>query len=156
MKNLDEELKNLRDSENKTPLKLDELESIARKVSDLNYTKPTKPRSSVTRLLPECYTHFTFNNLNAKNFHEETLFFIFYAFPDSDLQLRAYNELIQKGYLFSKTLDLFVFINDSKIADNKRRGVLAFVPKDWEKSTIEVLFDSNFILGLESTVSDAF
>lgn len=150
MKNLEDLLKSIRESENRIPLKLEELEAIAQKVSNPNYNKPCKPHSNITRLLPECYTHFSFNNLNFKNFHEETLFFIFYAFPESDLQFQAYNELISKGYLYSKTLELFVFINDTKIADNKKRSVLAFIPKDWEKSSVEVLFDTSFISGLES------
>jgi CCR4-NOT transcription complex subunit 2 len=154
IKTFEEQMKILRDSENRIPLKLEELEGIAMKVSDPEYTKPNRLPSFISRLLPECYTSFTFNNLNFKNFHEETLFFIFYAFPESEIQVQAYNELIKKGYLFSKTLNLFVLINEPKVADNKRRMVLAFIPKDWEKSSIEVLFDTPFVMGLEGSVSD--
>lgn len=152
MKNIDEELKALRDTESKPAPTLTDLENIAKKISSPEYGRGMKLKSFATRLLPECYSTFTFNNLDVKNFHEETLFFIFYALPESDLQLNAYNELISKGYLFSKTLDAFVFSGDVKVADNKKRNVLVFDPFQWEKVHREIVFDESFVSGLEHRV----
>ncbi|ELA41590.1 uncharacterized protein VICG_01338 [Vittaforma corneae ATCC 50505] len=152
MKNIEDELKALRDSENKPPPTLADLENIAKKISNPDYCKDIKVKSFVTRLLPECYSAFTFNNLDVKNFHEETLFFIFYALPESELQVKAYNELIIKGFAFSKTLNAFVFFADPKIADNKKRSILVFDPFLWEKVYRETVFDEKFISTLEHLV----
>lgn len=152
MKNIEDELKLLRDSENKQAPGLFDLETIAKKVANPEYSKDIKTRAFVNRLIPECYSTFTFNNLNVKNFHEETLFYIFYALPESELQVKAYNELISKGYLFSKLLDAFVFFSDLKIADNKKRNILVFDPFSWEKSHKEIVFDEKFIGSLEQEV----
>lgn len=198
MKNLEEELKSIRDSENKPAPTLIELKEIAKTVqisaskkslfqsleqalgqteeankinsegkqddgkatstkqsgiNEVSY-KQIKSKRILSRLLPECYTTFEFKNVNLKNLHEETLFFIFYSLPESDLQLRSYNELIYRGYVFSKTLDQFVFVNDQIIADNKRKTVAAFDPLNWEKVAKEVIFDSSFVNGLHYFVSD--
>lgn len=149
MKNIEDELKALRDSENRPAPTLADLESIAKKISSPDYNRDTRVKSFVTRLLPDCYSTFTFNNLNVKNFHEETLFFIFYALPESELQVKAYNELISRGFLFSKTLDAFVFFTDSKLADNKKRNVLVFDPFLWEKAHKDIVFDEEFVSSLE-------
>jgi len=148
MKNIDEDLKALRETDSKAAPTLSELENIAKKISSPEYSRGIKLKSFATRLLPECYSTFTFNNLDVKNFHEETLFFIFYALPESDLQVKAYNELIGKGYLFSKTMDAFVSCGDAKAADNKKRNVLVFDPFQWEKVHREIVFDESFVAGL--------
>lgn len=152
MKNIEDELKVLRESENRPTPTLADLEMIAKKVTSPEYGKEAKLKSFATRLLPDCYSAFTFNNLNVKNFHEETLFFIFYALPESELQVRAYNELISKGYFFSKTLDAFVFCGDVKSGESKKKNVLMFDPFLWEKVHKEILFDDAFISGLERQV----
>lgn len=154
MKDISEELKVLRDSENRPAPSLKDLEIIAEKVSSPDYNKPRRLRSVISRLLPECYTTFTFCNINIKSLHEETLFFIFYALAESELQIKAYNELIQKGYLYSRMLDGFVFFDDPKGADNKKKSILFFDPFEWEKCTKEVVFDEKFINTLESLVSE--
>ena len=152
MKNLEDELKTLRESENRIPLKLEEIESIAERVLDSDSARPVRKSSVLSRLLPECYTTFTPpTSLKVSNFHEETLFYIFYGFPESDYQLKAYNELLQRGYVFSKTLNLFLFFNEPKAIDNRRRNILAFSPKDWEKINVEVTFDTSFISNLVSS-----
>lgn len=152
MKNIDEDLKTLRESDGKPAPSLQDLEGIARKISTLEYNRGVKLKSFTTRLLPECYSTFTFNNLDTKNFHEESLFFIFYALPESELQLNAYNELINKGYSYSKAMNAFVFCGDTKAADNKKRSILVFDPFRWEKVHREVLFDDAFVEGLEHRV----
>jgi len=152
MRELSEELKFLRDCEDKRLPSLKELEKIAEKISEDSYNKQKKSKSKISRLLPECYTTFTFNNVNIKALHEETLFFIFYALIESELQVQAYNELILKGYYFSRMLDGFVFFDDLKTVDNKRKKILFFDPFEWEKCLKEVVFDEKFINSLESSV----
>lgn len=154
MKDTAEELKILRNSENKPVPTIKDLEAIAEKVANPDYNKPIRPHSVISRLLPECYTTFTFNNINIKSLHEETLFFIFYAIAESELQIKAYNELIHKGYLYSKMLDGFVFFDGPKSADNKKKSVLFFDQFEWEKCTKEVVFDEKFVNTLESFVPE--
>lgn len=155
MKNLEEDLKALRDSPNVPPPSFQDLEKISAHINTFENNRLTRKRSFVSRLLPDCYSTFTFNNLNVKNFHEETLFFIFYSLPESELQIKGYNELINRGYRFSKTLDAFVFFNDPKIQDNKKRTILVFDPFSWEKIHKEIVFDNEFISGLEEYVTEA-
>jgi NOT2 / NOT3 / NOT5 family len=130
MRDLNETLKNIRNSEFNDHMTLSDIEGIAENVSKPGYTSNTRSSPLLNRMLPECYTTFTFNNVNIKNLHEETLFYIFYAMNDSDLQIKAYNELISKGYLFSKMLDGFVMLGDIRMADNKKRNVVLFDPCD--------------------------
>lgn len=152
MKNIEEDLKALRDSPNVPPPVFQDLEKIAEHINTLDHNRLTKKKSFVSRLLPECYSTFTFSNLNVKTFLEETLFFIFYSLPESELQIKAYNELINRGYRFSKTLDVFVFFSESKIADTKKRTISVFDPFSWEKIQKEVVFDDSFISNLEEQV----
>ncbi|KAM0680098.1 hypothetical protein GINT2_001791 [Glugoides intestinalis] len=154
MKSTEDEIRTLLDSESNPAPTLTDLERIAENVFSSGCTPSSKTKSFVSRLLPECYSTFTFNNLNIKNFHEETLLFIFYALPESVTQIKAYNELISKGYLFSKTLDTFVFFIEPRIADNKKKSIIVFSPFEWEKTHKEVLFDDKFIAGLEDTVPE--
>lgn len=149
MKDLNEELKALRENEDKSLPSLEDIEEMAERLSCENSNKQRKPSAKISRLLPECYTTFTFTNINIKALHEETLFFIFYALVESELQIQAYNELIQKGYVFSKALDGFVFFDESPVLDNKRRKILYFDPFEWEKCLKEVVFDEKFIDTLE-------
>lgn len=86
--------------------------------------------------------------------HEETLFFIFYALAESELQIKAYNELMQKGYLYSRMLDGFVFFDGPKNTDNKKKAILFFDQFEWEKCTREVVFDEKFVSTLESFISE--
>lgn len=152
MRDINEDLKQIRENETKHPPTLAELEELAENLSNDNFNKYKKVNSKVSRLFPECYTTFTFSNINIQNLHEETLFFIFYALVESDLQIQAYNELINRGYSFSKTFDGFVFIEDSKIIDNRRKKILYFDPFEWEKITKDVIFDDTFINGLQGVV----
>lgn len=154
MRDVLEELKSIRNSETKEPLTLQEIERIAGHVSNPDYNKNQKSSPILSRMLPECYTTFTFNNVCIQNLHEETLFYIFYAMHESDLQIKAYNELMHKGYLFSKSLDSFVVLGDLKIADNRKRTIVVFDPCEWEKINKEVVFDEQFINSLESFVAD--
>lgn len=154
MRDLSEELKNIRNSEYRPPPTLKEIEEIAENASKPDYTQTARRLAIVDRMLPECYTTFTFTNINIQNLHEETLFYIFYAVTESDLQVKAYNELISKGYMFSKTLDSFVMLSDPRVADGKKHNVIMFEPNDWGKVTRSVLFDEAFLAGLVSQVAD--
>lgn len=154
MKSLNEELKLIRDSDNKRPPSIGEIEESAEYLAENDFDKEKRQSSKISRLHPECYTTFTFNDINIKSLHEETLFFIFYAIVESDLQIRAYNELIQKGYLFSKSLDGFVFFEEPKVADNKKRKIIYFDPSEWEKCTREIVFDEKFINSLETFITE--
>lgn len=152
-RDINDELKIIKETvSNKNPT-LAEIEAIAEKISTENYNKYKIPNLKIARMFPECYANFTFNNINVQNFHEETLFFIFYSLVESDLQLQAYNELIKKGYYYSKTLDGFVFFEESlKISDNRRKKIQFFDIENWEKQSKEVVFDDAFINSLQGKI----
>ena len=154
MKDLAEELKLIRNSPPKDHLKLEELELIAHKVSSPDYGLLPAPPSQISRLKPECYTTFIFNNINIASLHEETLFYIFYSFIGTNLQIQAYNELINKGYQFSRHLESFVIIAGNKTADNKKRNILIFDPWDWKTASREIILDDKFVNSLETHITE--
>lgn len=154
MKDITEELKYLKENESRQAPTLSELEELAESMSNDHFNKYKKSNSKISRFFPECYNTFTYTNIQITNFHEETLFFIFYALVESTMQLNAYNELISRGYYFSKTFDGFVFLEDQKIVDNRRRKVLCFDPFEWEKIAKDVCFDETFINGLVGKVPE--
>lgn len=156
MPDLAEELKSLRNSQPKEPLKIEDIEIIAKKTSDSEYCSALKKPALVNRLKPQCYTSFSPANINILNLHEETLFYIFYALPESELQLNAYNSLIKKGYLYSRQLEAFVMLMSSKVVDGKKKNIVLFDPCEWKKMSKDVVFDDKFIGSLESFADDEF
>lgn len=150
MRDVLEELRSIRNSEPKEPPTAGELEAIAEQTSKVDYAKRPRSAAVVSRMLPQCYTTFTFTNVNIQNLHEETLFYIFYALANTDIQVRAYNELVRKGYRFSKSLGNFVALGEPCAADGQSRTVTLFDPYEWQKVSREVVFDAEFVGSLES------
>lgn len=154
MKDVAEELRALRNSAAKAPPSFADLEKIAEKVHKTKHERNPRQSSVVGRMLPECYTAFSFTNVPMQNLHEETLFYIFYSLHDSDIQIRAYNELINKGYFYSRTLECFVMLSYTKLPDGKKKNIILFDPIEWQKSVREVVFDTAFVDGLEAHVDE--
>jgi len=154
MKDVAEELRALRNSPAKAPPTFADLEKIAERIHRAKQEKNPRESSIVSRMLPECYTSFTFNNVPMQSLHEETLFYIFYSMCESNIQIRAYNELISKGYYYSRTLECFVMLSYTKIPDGKKKNVIMFDPVEWQKSVKEVVFDTAFVNGLESYIDE--
>ncbi|KAL6122766.1 general negative regulator of transcription subfamily 2 [Nucleospora cyclopteri] len=149
MKELSDQLKSVMYSEEKPIERLENLEDIAERTIKPNYFIDIKADALLNRMLPKCYTDFVFTNVNVQALNDETLFYIFYGTNNCELQIRAYNEILEKGYYYSKTLEQFVLLSDIKIADNKKRTILVFNPFKWERENIDVFFDDNFIKSLE-------
>ncbi len=150
MKDVVEELKSLRNSESKETLKLSDLESIANSMKNKTNDFLLRKQSALKRVFPEHYSSFECNGIpSIGSLMEETLFYIFYAFINTKIQIEAYNELIKKGYAFSKTLDLFVYITENKIVDNLEHSIIVFLPLEWKKEHRKIEFTAEFISGLE-------
>lgn len=154
MRDVLEELRSIRNSEGKKPPTLEELSDIAEHCSEAIEDYELRRASFFKRMLPEYYSSFVYHGAPPiKGLMEETLFYIFYAMVDSDLQLQAYNELIGKGYLYSKTLDLFVLLAEQQRAvDSETHTVTTFDPWQWKRVARSVVFTREFIGGLEAHV----
>ncbi|KAM0672343.1 hypothetical protein OCOL_000561 [Ordospora colligata] len=108
-------------------------------------------------MLPSCYPKasvegtFKVNiqDMNMDNLHEETVFYIFYSFPGDELQLKAYNNIIKRKYIFCKIYKCFVFLTTSAVVDHIKRSIVMFDPYTWSKVSVEVSFDEKFIRSLE-------
>ncbi|KAI5148885.1 hypothetical protein ENBRE01_0597 [Enteropsectra breve] len=149
MKDVQEDLKTLKNCKMKDPPELEELDEIALASKKAEVVRLKRPYSKVTRMLPACYQTFNFKGVPIESLHDETLFFIFYAMTETDLQIKAYNELLKKGYLFSKKLLKFLTADDELVADNRQHTVIVFNPSEWEKSYIDIMYDKEFITSLQ-------
>lgn len=96
---------------------------------------------------------FTLTSVPIKSLHEETLFYIFYALVESEIQIRAYNELITRNYTYSCTQNCFIH-DCAKVADGKRRNMVIFDPIEWIKTVKEILCDDAMINGLMGHVDE--
>jgi len=154
MKNLADEFKAIRSSEDKACPTLEELEEalVAGKNDELRNAKI--PFASIKRLLPECYKHTKPGAISISLLHDETLFYVFYNLTESKLQVQAYNELLKRGYFYSLALDRFVIFNCPKIEDSKRKAITVFQPLEWKKEVVEVVFTENFVNTLEGALID--
>lgn len=72
----------------------------------------------------------------------------------SQLQIKAYNELINKGYLYSTQHRVFVILETPKAVTNTSENIIFFDPMIWERSSKEVVYDTEFIDSLQSHVSE--
>ena len=153
MKDIVEELKSIRNMEGKAPPTLSELQQIAERSTKAEEEFELRHFALKRRLLPDYYASFTYNGPPPiESLTEETLFYIFYAFVNTDLQVSAYNELIEKGYVYSRTLDLFVSLPSSRKPDGISRTITVFDPWEWKKTSQAVVFSKDFIQGLEGKV----
>jgi CCR4-NOT transcription complex subunit 2 len=115
------------------------------------------PEPAVSRMLPSCYPKsnsdgvFRINveAINIDNLHEETLFYVFYSFPGDEMQMKAYNKILEHRYLFCRLYKCFVTVSAPLVADGVRRPIVMFDPFTWSKISKEVLFDDKFINSLE-------
>ncbi|ORD95676.1 hypothetical protein HERIO_2307 [Hepatospora eriocheir] len=123
---------------------VEDLEKIANRTNSFNYFKDTKTESTLSRALPKCYTEFNFDNIKFNSLNEQTLFYIFYAIPNSQIQIDAFNELINRDFYYSKTLEMFCYLKNPQ-ADYSNKSIEVFNPIKWEKETKTILFDSKFI-----------
>ncbi|KRH94198.1 putative transcriptional regulator, partial [Pseudoloma neurophilia] len=80
-----------------------------------------------------CYKSIPEQEIKTELYHEETLFYIFYTYTESDKQIAAYNLLIEKGYFYSTIYKCFIDIEGNKIIDNKNRKITIFDPFYWKK-----------------------
>lgn len=149
MADIAEELKALRNATPADPPSLAALEAIAA-AAQMPLPDP-EPRNTAAkeRMLPACYTAFPAPNINIKALHEETLFYIFYMLHSSDLQIKAYNELLAKGYAYSTKLGCFLLLPERR---EGTRTVTMFDPRQWEKVSVDVAFDEAFLASLTGVV----
>ncbi|KAI4291230.1 hypothetical protein PAPHI01_0504 [Pancytospora philotis] len=155
MRDTADELKALRNSAPKPSPSVPELRKIVSKMNlqKLFYKNYNRQFSLARSLHPPCYVQFLFTSVPIKSLHEETLFYIFYALHDTDIQIKAYNELIARNYLYSRALEHFVH-NCPRVADRKKRSVIVFDHLEWIKVIREVVLDEEFVESLESYVDE--
>lgn len=136
--------------------KLREIMSI---VEEKRYTDPSTyyQPSILLKMLPSCYPkspnegvfRVNIEDMKLDNLHEETLFYIFYSFPGDELQIRAYNGILKRKYVFCKMYKCFVMLNAPAAADGVKRAIVMFDPFTWSKISTEVVFDEKFVRSLE-------
>ncbi|CAD24975.1 GENERAL NEGATIVE REGULATOR OF TRANSCRIPTION [Encephalitozoon cuniculi GB-M1] len=137
----------------------DKLSEILSIVREKKYQDPSTyyPPSLLSRMLPNCYPRapnegiFKVNieDMKMDNLHEETLFYIFYSFPNDRLQIKAYDNILKKKYVFCKMYKCFVTFNSPATADHVKRSIVMFDPFSWSKVSLEVVFDEKFVRSLE-------
>jgi hypothetical protein len=143
-----EDLKDHKDLNDET------LEEIAKFVKEKPYKNKNDyyPPKLLAQIIPECYTNIPFKLDKFSNYSEETLFYIFYAFPCEEIQIKAYDDLLQREFAYSKLHKNFMTLGEEKTADNKKHTLTMFDPFIWSKVTREILFDEKFISTLEYKV----
>ncbi|ORD93816.1 general negative regulator of transcription sub 2 [Enterospora canceri] len=129
----------------------EEIDKIAQRSTNLNYFTDMHTETALRRMRPKCYSEITKPTIKIECFNEETLFYIFYAMNETEMQIRAYNQIIDKGYYYSTQLEEFVILGDTKCADNQTKTILVFNPYKWEKENVDILFDDAFINSLVTT-----
>lgn len=144
MKDINELLKSLK----KEPIDLgntENVEKITERTIKPGYFTDFKTDSVVNRMLPSCYSTINTPNVGVDSFNEETLFYIFYAMNGTEMQVEAFNTILDRGYLYSTQLEKFIIINQKPMADNIKQTILAFDPFKWEKENIEIEFTDSFL-----------
>ncbi|KAM0679218.1 hypothetical protein BDAP_000085 [Binucleata daphniae] len=100
---------------------------------------------SLDKIIPKCYKDLRKILPRIDYLHEETLFYIFYNCPGSDLQYEAYKMLVSnKKYYFHVKMNFFVTFQGDKNADGSKRKVTYFDCYKWSKDTIDVIFNKEF------------
>lgn len=99
---------------------------------------------SLEQIIPKCYKDLRKIKPRMDYLHEETLLYVFYNCPGSNLQFEAYKALINKRYYFHVKMNFFVMFQGEKIADGRKRKITYFDCYTWSKDTIEVIFDKDF------------
>lgn len=137
----------------------DKMREIVSIVREKKYQDPSTyyPPSLLLRMLPNCYPKapnegiFKVNieDMKMDNLHEETLFYIFYSFPNDKLQVKAYDNILKRKYIFCKVYKCFVVFNFPLVADHVKRPIVMFDPFSWSKVSTEVVFDEKFVRSLE-------
>lgn len=112
------------------------------------------PEPNLDTLSPICYGTVQQPELKLELYHEETLFYIFYTYTETSAQLKAYNLLIEKGYLFSTTFKCFILFTGKKICDNTNRKIIVFDPFYWKKIEKSVIFDKSFVDSIKGVLAN--
>lgn len=99
-----------------------------------------------------CYRSIQEQEIKLELYHEETLFYIFYTFTESDIQIDAYNLLISKGYSFSTIYKSFISFGGNKTIDNQNRKITIFDPHYWKKIEKTVVFDKEFVESIKGRI----
>lgn len=110
------------------------------------------PEPHLDLLSPICYGSIKNQKMKLELYHEETLFYIFYTYTETPVQIDAYNLLISKGYYFSTSLKCFFTFTGKKIVDNTSRKIVIFDPFEWKKEEKSVVFDKEFIESIKESV----
>lgn len=154
MKDTEEELKEIELAQGVEKPTMQDIEIIFEDSYKKSVAMLSRPLAITRRLYPECYRAFSLNAVPIKCLHEETLFYIFYTLHGSELQVKAYNELVFRNYQYSTTMDCFVIHNYSQVPDGKKKSIILFDPIEWQKLVREVVFDQSFVEGLVSYVEE--
>lgn len=143
MKDMNELLKTIQQLRNESEPIID-YKKVAERIIKPNYFVDIQTDSILNRMLPACYSKINIPNVKITSFNDETLFYIFYAMNETEIQIQAFNELIQRRYLYSIKLEEF-FVKPNFIIDNLNSQTLTvFNPYKWEKENIEIIFDDEF------------
>ncbi|WUR05037.1 general negative regulator of transcription [Vairimorpha necatrix] len=110
------------------------------------YYKP----SQLSQIIPECYKIINFDDKKFDLYNEETLFYIFYSFPNDEIQKQAFLGLIKRGYVYSKFYRCFVLLQEKVEVDNSKHVLSMFDPFNWSMIKREVLYDEKFVLSIET------
>merc|ERR1712080_120084 len=105
-------------------------------------------------IIPSCYLVTSNVVRNFAVYHEETLFYIFFTFPETELQIQAYEHLLQRGYVWSTKLYRFVYLNFNIKATNEDIEIIIFDPVNWEKKGVKINLNNEFIKSLKFEMKD--
>ncbi|KAF9764921.1 putative NOT transcription complex subunit VIP2 [Nosema granulosis] len=114
------------------------------------------PPKLLAQIIPDCYKNIVFNADKFNSYNEETLFYLFYAFPCDELQIKAFRTLLERGFAYSKLYKNFVVMDDLKTIDNRKHNVVMFDPFIWNKVTREIVYDEKFVSSLERIKKNIF
>lgn len=122
----------------------------------MNYPPASKlydyPELHLDVLSPKCYRTIQEQEIKLELYHEETLFYIFYTYTETVVQIEAYNLLISKGYFFSSIYKCFINFDGKKDIDNQNRKIIIFDPFYWKKIEKTVVFDKEFVESIKGRI----
>lgn len=110
------------------------------------------PEVHIDNLSPICYNSIQDQKIKLNLYHEETLFYIFYTYTETDVQKQVYNLLITKGYWYCTIYKCFICFDGKKIIDNQNRKISIFDPFHWKKIEKNVNFDKEFVDSIKGTI----
>lgn len=110
-----------------------------------SYYRPNQ----LDQVIPDCYKNIITNEHKFANYVDETLFYIFYSNPGTEIQLTVYGYLNKRGYRYSKCLRMFIIVEENVTLDNLKHTITVFDPFNWCKINKDVVFDDKFVYSLE-------